>query len=81
MVELKPEGPVRERSIHGTGCTFSAAITARLALGEALPTAVANAKRYITRAIRHAPAIGHGHPPAAHFYFLGSGDWDSETEA
>ncbi|MDH4036887.1 MAG: bifunctional hydroxymethylpyrimidine kinase/phosphomethylpyrimidine kinase [Candidatus Krumholzibacteria bacterium] len=80
MVELKPEGPVRERSIHGTGCTFSAAITARLALGEALPTAVANAKRYITRTIRHAPAIGHGHPPAAHFYFLGSGDWDSETE-
>jgi hydroxymethylpyrimidine/phosphomethylpyrimidine kinase len=81
MVELRPEGPVREQSIHGTGCTFSAAITARLALGEPLPVAVANAKRYITRAIRHSPAIGHGHPPAGHFYFLGSDDWDSETDA
>jgi hydroxymethylpyrimidine/phosphomethylpyrimidine kinase len=81
MAELKPEGPVRERSVHGTGCTFSAAITARLALGEPVPAAVTNAKRYITRAIRRAPAIGHGHPPADHFYFIDSDDWDSETEA
>ena len=39
-------------STHGTGCTYSAAITAFLARGETLPRAVAAAKRYITRAIR-----------------------------
>lgn len=33
---------------HGTGCTFSAAITARLAHGDDLPTAVATAKAYLT---------------------------------
>jgi hydroxymethylpyrimidine/phosphomethylpyrimidine kinase len=75
-LELHPDGPVRERSIHGTGCTFSAAITARLALGEDLRTAVDKAKRYITRAIAAAPDVGHGHPPAGHFYFLGPGDWE-----
>ena len=79
--ELRPEGPVRERSVHGTGCTFSAAITARLALGDPLPAAVRRAKRYITRAIRQAPAIGHGHPPGHHFYFLGPDDWDTEPTA
>jgi hydroxymethylpyrimidine/phosphomethylpyrimidine kinase len=36
---------------HGTGCTFSAAITAGLARGRALPDAVADAKQFITRAI------------------------------
>jgi len=44
---------------HGTGCTFSAAITAGLARGAALPEAVAEGKRFITRAIeqrfRYAP--------------------------
>ena len=39
-------------STHGTGCTYSAAITAGLALGLALPEAVAQAKTFITRAIR-----------------------------
>ena len=39
-------------STHGTGCTYSAAITAFLARGEPLPRAIAMAKRYITRAIR-----------------------------
>ena len=74
--ELRPDGPVRERSVHGTGCTFSAAITARLALGEDLRTAVEKSKRYITRAIAASPDVGHGHPPAGHFYFLGAGDWE-----
>jgi len=75
--ELHPDAPVRERSVHGTGCTFSAAITARLALGEDTRTAVTIAKRYITRVIAHAPTIGHGHPPGAHFYFLGPDDWET----
>lgn len=66
---------VFDRSVHGTGCTFSAAITARLALGEALPTAVANAKTYITRVIEHQLEIGAGHGPGHHFYFLDSSDF------
>lgn len=41
-------------STHGTGCTYSAAITAFLARGESLPRAAAAAKRYITRAIRRS---------------------------
>lgn len=36
---------------HGTGCTFSAAITAYLALGLSLPSAVQKAKQFITQAI------------------------------
>ena len=36
---------------HGTGCTYSAAITAALALGHPLPHAVRLAKNYITRAV------------------------------
>lgn len=36
---------------HGTGCTYSAAITAALAPGRDLPQAVALAKNYVTRAI------------------------------
>ena len=37
---------------HGTGCTLSAAITARLALGDALPAAVAAAKSYLGDTLR-----------------------------
>ena len=37
---------------HGTGCTYSAAIAANVALGLTLKEAVGVAKEYITRAIR-----------------------------
>ena len=73
--ELHPDGPVRERSVHGTGCTFSAAIAARLALGDSVREAVHAAKRYVTRVIANAPDVGGGHPPGAHFYFLGPEEW------
>jgi hydroxymethylpyrimidine/phosphomethylpyrimidine kinase len=39
---------------HGTGCTLSAAIAARLALGDALPEAVAAAKEYLTGCLIHS---------------------------
>jgi hydroxymethylpyrimidine/phosphomethylpyrimidine kinase len=39
------------RNTHGTGCVLSAAITARLARGEALGEAVRGAKAYLARAI------------------------------
>jgi hydroxymethylpyrimidine kinase/phosphomethylpyrimidine kinase len=45
-------------STHGTGCTYSAAITASLALGHPMPEAVERAKRAITRAIRRSTRLG-----------------------
>jgi hydroxymethylpyrimidine/phosphomethylpyrimidine kinase len=51
---------------HGTGCTYSAAIAALLARGETLVEAVREAKDFISRAIAHAPGIGHGHGPVDH---------------
>lgn len=43
---------VEEVSTHGTGCTYSAAITARLALGDELEGAIACAKDFVSQAIR-----------------------------
>jgi hydroxymethylpyrimidine/phosphomethylpyrimidine kinase len=53
---------------HGTGCTFSSAIAANLALGQPVYKAVENAKDYINTAIAHAPGLGKGHGPTHHFY-------------
>jgi hydroxymethylpyrimidine/phosphomethylpyrimidine kinase len=55
---------------HGTGCTFASAITAHLALGKPIADAIEAAKTYTTSAIRHGLAIGHGHGPTNHFFFL-----------
>jgi len=52
---------------HGTGCTYSAAITAGLAKGIPLPVAIARAKQYVTEAIRTNPRLGHGHGPLNYF--------------
>jgi len=46
---------------HGTGCTTSAAIAAGLAHGLALEDAVAQAKRFVTEAIRHHHRWGDTH--------------------
>lgn len=45
---------------HGTGCTYSAAITALMAAHTPLLEAVAQARSYIQRAIATAPEIGVG---------------------
>lgn len=58
------------KNTHGTGCTFSSAITAQLAKGLSVKDAVSNAKDYVTMAIRHSLAIGKGHGPTNHFYDL-----------
>lgn len=55
---------------HGTGCTYASAIAAQLARGKSMPDAVQAAKTYVTEAIRHGLAIGHGTGPTNHFYFL-----------
>ncbi|MGZ8919822.1 MAG: bifunctional hydroxymethylpyrimidine kinase/phosphomethylpyrimidine kinase [Limisphaerales bacterium] len=51
---------VRGVSTHGTGCTYSAAITAYCALGDALPRAVYRAKEFISNAIARSYKSG-GH--------------------
>ena len=53
---------------HGSGCTFASSIAANLALGHSVVDAVVNAQAYVTGAIEHALAIGHGHGPLDHFW-------------
>jgi len=60
------------RHTHGTGCAFSAAITAHLALGRSLHEAVPLAHAYVAGAIRHAPGLGVGSGPINHFWRLDS---------
>ncbi len=52
---------------HGTGCTYSAAITALMARGLSPTDALPRAKHYITEAIRSNPGLGHGQGPVNHF--------------
>jgi hydroxymethylpyrimidine/phosphomethylpyrimidine kinase len=61
-----PSARIATRHTHGTGCTYSAAITAGLAQGRALPEAVARAKRFIQEAIRTNPGLGRGSGPVNH---------------
>jgi hydroxymethylpyrimidine kinase/phosphomethylpyrimidine kinase len=51
---------------HGTGCTYSAAITAGLANGLPLVEAVGRAKSFIHEAIRTNPGLGRGSGPVNH---------------
>jgi hydroxymethylpyrimidine/phosphomethylpyrimidine kinase len=61
---------VATRNTHGTGCSLSSAIAAHLAKGEAMESAVRNAKTWISAAIAAADrfAVGHGHGPIHHFH-------------
>ncbi len=62
-------GPrVEGRHTHGTGCTFSAAIAANLALGRSLAESAERARHYVARAIRHGLALGHGQGPLDQFW-------------
>jgi hydroxymethylpyrimidine/phosphomethylpyrimidine kinase len=58
---------IATRHTHGTGCSYSAAITARLAHGETLPDAVLGAKAWIARAIATHPGLGRGQGPINHW--------------
>ena len=51
---------------HGTGCTYSAAIVAKLAQGATLLEAVHSGKQFITRAIETSPGLGQGCGPVNH---------------
>ena len=55
---------------HGTGCTLSSAIAARLALGDTVPEAVEAAKTYLGGALAaaHDLDVGAGPGPLNHFF-------------
>ncbi len=61
------------RHTHGTGCTFSAAITAGLAIGLPVADAVSRAKAFLTEAIRTNPGLGAGSGPVNHHARVGVG--------
>ncbi|MCG0275072.1 MAG: bifunctional hydroxymethylpyrimidine kinase/phosphomethylpyrimidine kinase [Thermosediminibacteraceae bacterium] len=67
--ELKAK-KVPTKNTHGTGCTFSSALAANLALGHDLFTSFKLAKEYITLAIENSIDIGGGAGPVHHFYKL-----------
>ncbi len=53
---------VAARETHGTGCAFSAALTAFLARGEPLVAAVGHAKRFVHAALKGSRAVGRHFP-------------------
>ncbi|MBW4083349.1 bifunctional hydroxymethylpyrimidine kinase/phosphomethylpyrimidine kinase [Paenibacillus sp. S150] len=60
---------VNTRHTHGTGCTYSAALTAGLAQGQPVAEAIQTAKAYIQAAIEDGLNIGAGHGPTNHFAY------------
>lgn len=53
-------------NLHGTGCSYSSAIAANLALGHSLEESIERSKCFITEALISAPSIGHGPGPINH---------------
>ncbi len=51
---------------HGTGCTFAAAIAARLALGDGVEAAARAAQAFVGEAMRAGVPLGAGHRPLDH---------------
>jgi len=68
---------VRTANTHGTGCTLSAAITALLPQRPGIPSAISDAKAYVSEAIAASGAlsVGRGHGPLHHFHRF----WHEET--
>jgi len=69
-VERLSSPRVETRNTHGTGCTFSAAIAARLAAGREALDAISDAKTYLYGALLNSYEVGAGHSPVHHFYQL-----------
>lgn len=74
MLEL-PGPRIVTRNSHGTGCTLSAAIAALLPQVPDAPTAVREAKRYLTAALAAADGLSvgrsdAGHGPVHHFHHM-----------
>lgn len=58
---------IETKHTHGTGCSYSAAVTALLAEGKGLEAAVRQAKGWIHTAIATNPGLGRGNGPVNHF--------------
>jgi hydroxymethylpyrimidine/phosphomethylpyrimidine kinase len=69
LVELQAER-IDTLNTHGSGCVFSAAITAWLARGSDPLAAVREAKAFITQAIADSLELGHGHGPVNPLFAL-----------
>jgi len=65
---------IQTSDTHGTGCTFSAALTAELAKGHSILEATVTAKRFIQSAITHGLEIGAGHGPTNHWAYAMHGE-------
>ncbi|MCR8454081.1 MAG: bifunctional hydroxymethylpyrimidine kinase/phosphomethylpyrimidine kinase [Crenarchaeota archaeon] len=61
---------LKTKNTHGSGCTFSAAITAELAKGKKLPDAVKTAKEFMYIAIKYGLALGRGRGPVNHMAWI-----------
>jgi len=72
LIELQGER-LTTANTHGSGCVFSAAITAGLARGLDTAAAVHAAKEFITGAIAASLELGHGHGPVNHAFGLRRG--------
>ena len=59
---------IETAATHGTGCTLSSAIAARLGRGEDLPRAVEGAIAWLHGAMAAAYPLGTGHGPVDHLY-------------
>lgn len=57
---------LESNNLHGTGCSYSSAIAANLALGYSLEESIERSKHFITEALIAAPSIGHGPGPINH---------------
>lgn len=65
-----PAARIDNPNTHGTGCTLSSAITAGLALGEDLPTAVQRGKNYVSGALSAGLNLGKGAGPLDHGFLF-----------
>lgn len=69
QMSVLDEDRVETTNDHGTGCTLSAAVAARLACGDSPVDALVSAKRYVTESLRGGAGwrLGSGHGPLDHF--------------
>lgn len=65
---------IQTSDTHGTGCTFSAALTAEISKGRSIMEATVTAKRFIQSAITHGLEIGAGHGPTNHWAYAAYGE-------
>ncbi len=72
-VTVLPSARVETGNDHGTGCSLSAAVAARLALGDTVLDAIGAAKEFVHRALVGGAGwrLGAGHGPVDHFGWSG----------